>query len=103
MTLETGCYVDGHWGQYGAARVIIVAHELGYDDATAVALATKKLDAMMPSRHVELTLDEEDMLIDCCDDAERYLNENVAAQGYSFGWNDGEFFYWATEQWTEDN
>ena len=35
------------------------------------------------------------------DDAETWLNEHVAPEGYQFGWHDGEFFLWSNEEWEQ--
>lgn len=98
----TGCYVDGHWGQYAIARVIIVAKDFDYDNNEAVSLAAKHLDSMGPSTSPDLTSDEMEMLVEFCDDAEMWLNQNVCRDGYSWNWNDGEFFYQNNEWWNEE-
>ena len=98
-----GCYVGGSWGQYATARMIQIASESwGYDDHGVTLLAQRKLDSMMPSRNIELTEDEEQELSDHDDDVVNWLNENVASEGHSFGWYDGEFFYQSQEWWDED-
>lgn len=96
---HVGCLVDGHWGQYGIARMIEIATDFGYLNAEDVGLARRKLAAMMPSNAPALSDDDEQKLIDAADDVERWLNDNVAQDGHSFGWNDGEFFYMAEEWW----
>lgn len=32
QTVEPGCYVDSWWGQYQSARVVMIAHSLGWRD-----------------------------------------------------------------------
>lgn len=98
---ETGCHVDGHWGQYGAARVIMIAHDLGWDDAEAHAIAATHLRSMGPSTSRSLTDTEADILPDCADDAEAWLNEHAAAPGHAWGWHDGEFFYMPDTFWED--
>lgn len=91
---DAGCWVDGHWGQYGAARVIEIAIAHGWDDAEADDLATRHMASIGPSDADGLSDDEFEPYIDAAADAEAWLNENVAPEGYSFGWHNGEFFLW---------
>ncbi len=92
-THETGCYIDGHWGQYGTARIIEIAHDFGWVDVEASELAAKHLASMGPSTSPDLTDDEHDRLIDAADDAEAWLNDNAADDEHYWGWHDGELFY----------
>lgn len=96
---DAGCYVDGHWGQYAIAHMIQRAQEFGYDDAQVIDLADRHLASMMPSGSEPLPDDEHEALICASDEVECWLNENIAPDGYSFGWYEGEFFLWSTEQW----
>lgn len=86
--LETGCYVAGHWGIYAYQQVTELAESFGYHGRV-------------------LTEDEcrdssEDIdLVDIAEEAEDWLNENVAEEGHSFGWFDGEFYYWSNADWHE--
>jgi hypothetical protein len=97
---EPGCYIDGHWGQYGIARVVQIADEMGRDaddagwgDLTDVALAERHLASMGPSDSEGLTPDEFELLVDAADRAEAWLNERHASDGNHWYWSDGEFFY----------
>lgn len=92
-THETGCYIDGHWGQYGTARIIEIAADFGWVDEEASTLAAKHLASMGPSTSPDLTDDEYDRLIDAADDAEAWLNDNAADDEHYWGWDDGELFY----------
>jgi hypothetical protein len=99
---EAGCWIDGHWGQYGPARLVQLAIAYGWDDEEASELATKHLASMGPSDDEGLTDDEYEALVGhggAADDAEDFLNESVAPDGYLFGWHDGEFFLWSNEDW----
>jgi hypothetical protein len=40
--------------------------------------------------------------VDLADVAERWLNDRIAPDGYSFGWHDGEFFLWTTAEWEDE-
>ena len=100
---DAGCWIDGHWGQYGTARQIVIAGDYGYPNAEVVALAQKKLATIGPNvnNNPELTDDEEEELYWRSDEVDDWLNENVAPKGFSFGWHDGEFFLGSDEWWDE--
>jgi hypothetical protein len=110
---DAGCYVEGHWGQYAVAHMVQRAEEYGYaSDRTAslkerahrediADLAARKLATMGPSGAPSLTDDEHEALSDASDSVEAWLNDNVAPDGYAFGWLDGEFYLWSDEQWED--
>jgi hypothetical protein len=87
---DSGCWVAGHHGHYASAIVIETALNYGWHDTQAAEIA---------ARYPELTEHEQDVLNDVVNDAEQWLNEHIAPEGYSFGWHDGEFFLWTTEEW----
>lgn len=91
--LEPGCYVDGHWGRYGTGRVIELAVDFGWDDEEA-----RELLYHAPTSPPDF----DDASYDISQDAELWLNENVAPEGFSFGWYDGEFFLWSDEEWENE-
>lgn len=81
---DAGCWVDGHWGWRGSMRVVSIAHDFGWQAYTAAPL------------------DEEDEFIyEIADEAEQWMNDEVAPEGYSFGWHDGEWFLWSHQDWKE--
>lgn len=98
---DAGCYVDGHWGQYGVAHMINRAEEFGYAEPEVTALADKHMASMGPSGGEDLTFDEHEALSDASEEAENWLNENVAPEGYSFGWSEGEFNLWSNKEWED--
>ncbi len=89
---DAGCIVPGHYGQYGCMEVINLAIASGWNDEDA-------------KRLVEAEDDEREMLrefeVDIADEAEAWMNDNIAPEGYSFGWHDGEFFLWSDGAWEE--
>jgi hypothetical protein len=102
-TIPKGCWIDGHWGQYGTARMIEIAEENGWVDTAAeppfatldgIKLAHRHLASMGPSTSEPLTDEEFDQMFWSADDAEAWLNDHIAPDGYRFLWNDGEFFLW---------
>lgn len=98
---DAGCYVDGRWGQYGTAHMIERAQEFGYSESEVIELAARHLASMGPSTSEGLTTDEYWLLADLGNNVEAWLNENVAPEGYSFGWYEGEFYLWADSQWED--
>lgn len=104
---DVGCYVDGHWGQFGSAHLIERATEFGYDDQQAIELARRHLAMIGPGggRNDEperdaLDENEHEALIEAASDVEDWLNEHVAPEGYQFGWYEGEFFLWSNLEWS---
>ena len=103
---DAGCWIDGHWGRYGTPRLIEIAQDHGMvlDRDDEGALKSYGLD-------IEDFRGEDNELHDAAewvigqgglgDFAEEWMNENVAPDGFYFGWNDGEFFLWDTETWEE--
>lgn len=92
---ESGCWIDGHWGQYGTARLVSIAHDHGWHEDDAADIAARHLAAMCPSNAAPVTDEEYGALADSggyAEDAEDWLNAHVAPEGYTFGWHDGEFF-----------
>jgi hypothetical protein len=98
---DAGCCVDGHWGIYSVARMVERAQEWGYSDAEVIDLASRHLASMEPSTNEGLTDNEHEHLIDASDDVEEWLNANIAPEGHSFGWYEGEFFLESDQWWNE--
>jgi hypothetical protein len=82
---DAGCWIDGHWGQYGSQRLITIASTYGFQMAP---IDYESEDAF------------EDIIWEA-DTAEAWMNENIAPEGYSFGWYDGEWFLQSEEWWNE--
>lgn len=92
-----GCLVDGHWGQYADARVVLIAADYGFEDEHGIELANWHLAAMGPGGWEPLEGDQFERLLSASEDAEAWLNANVAQEGHTFRWDDGEFFYQVDE------
>lgn len=104
---DAGCWIDGHWGQYGVARMVEIAATHGYGDETLVGAMARELTYMGPNmgsdhRTDEMRENDGEILMDGADGVEAWLNDNVAPGGFSFGWHDGEFFLWSTASWEEE-
>lgn len=100
-TRDAGCWIEGSWGQYGIAREVEIASDYGYEGSELIEIARRKLAAMSPSRGEDLTVAEEEALSEGEVEVTAWLNEHVAADGYSFEWSDGEFFL-ASEDWWQE-
>jgi hypothetical protein len=93
---ETGCYVDGHRGQYAITHMIDIAHDNGFK--------LSDLDQYRVNEYNYADSDRADIyetVYELGDKAEQWMNDNLAIEGYSFGWHDGEFYYWSNESWEE--
>jgi hypothetical protein len=99
---DIGCLVDGWLGQYAGASMVLVATCFGYADNEVIDVARRHYDSMGSRDELGITDDEHGKLSDMVDEVESWLNEHVAADGYAFGWHDGEFFYQPTTSWEDE-
>lgn len=103
---STGCWIDDRWGQYGVTRLIEIAEEYGFrtDDTDDFAIYAYKnsIDSFILEGDVVYPVDWILGQGGLGDIAEDWLNEHVAKPGFSFGWQDGEFFLMNNEWWEED-
>lgn len=87
MELDYGCYVDRCRGFIDSQVMVCdLASHLGWTG--------------------EVPKDPEDFsdwddLGDAAEEAENWLNNNIAARGAAFGWHEGNFMYWTTEEWQQ--
>jgi hypothetical protein len=101
-----GCWLESCRGWRAMSALVFVAHEYG------MTLTFDDLDilAAYEAGQEEITLDGQVYIVpelvsgqgELADQAEDWLNDHVASDGYSFGWSDGEFFYQPSDWW-EDN
>ena len=95
---EHGCIIAGHWGIYATPQVVEMAVEHGMkldnDDIEAMSLMDTPFAIGYEDAWERVTM--------LADEAEAWLNDNVAEDGSSFGWYDGEFFYQPTGWWDPD-
>lgn len=106
---QAGCWLEGSRGWYASSALVRIAESLGMpldDDDNAL------LDAYNSGDTGDITLSTGEVTdpFECvagqggmADMAETWLNDNVAPDGYYFGWHDGEFFLWSFAQWDEDS
>lgn len=91
---ESGCYVDGHWGQYGPDRVAEIAEGFGFsfantgtDDPRLCRLWADEAEGHGDS---DGAFQHWERHIWAADAIEEWLN-SVTVGGY-WSWEDGEFF-----------
>ena len=57
---------------------------------------------LLPDTRFRVRLDNEhEILFDAAEQVETWLNDQVAPEGYSFGWSDGEFMLWSDASWQD--
>jgi hypothetical protein len=88
---DAGCWVDGHWGQYGPVRLCDIAQAAGWGGNPLPYNADQAMDMDYDQR--------DEWEGEAADQAEAWLNEHVAPAGFMFGWHEGEFFLWSDVQW----
>lgn len=104
---QRGCWIEGHRGWTGPGIVVHIAKDLGMflngDDLLLLSAFFASIERVLLSdgESVDVT--------DCvtsqgrlADKAEEWLNENIASEGFTFGWHDCEFFLWPDSEWTEE-
>jgi len=91
--LEPGCYVDGHWGQYGPDQMRNVAHFLGWEPTEYID------DPRNCRRLANLAADRDGRMPEwlyweyyhgAVERIEQWLNDNTT--GGFWTWRDGELF-----------
>lgn len=81
---ETGCVIDGVHGIYAGQLLCNYAQAHGW----------VSLFGWDESQDSELRQFTEDSAMD-------FLNENLAKDGYLFGWFDGNVMYWSVADWED--
>lgn len=84
---ETGCIFDSHRGIYIPQEIVELARDWGW-----------QFDGW---QEWEADNDENHDVYELSDQAVDWLNTDVAHDGYSFGWWEGNFMYWSDEEWDE--
>jgi len=86
---EVGCFVSGHFGVHGTKEVIDLAVDAGF-----IILPPEDYEAVerYDSNEMEYDANDPEITMDLLDEAERWLNDNAVEEGFSFGWDMGEFF-----------
>lgn len=99
---ETGCYVNGHWGQYGPDRLADQAEAFGWcadgeseDYPNEGYQNDPRYWRRVADRHARHGDDREvdawQAHSEAADAIERWLNDRTE-DGYVWHWHDGEFF-----------
>ena len=88
VNTDVGCYVDGHWGQYGSMHLVEQFADLG----KLSVVEREALEAWQPYPNmVEPTEDQVEIVLELADRVEAELND-VLPSGVVALWFDGEFF-----------
>lgn len=93
---DAGCWVDGARGYHALAFMVVnlADHRCGYPLSDEDRETVEKYDA-----GDEVTSLEE--VIEIADEAEAWMNEHVAPEGYTFLWLDGDFVLISDEELPE--
>ncbi len=96
---EVGVLISGHAGRYGATELIRLAQEYGFglDTSDSNCVARYEDGEFDPTGELDETI------LWISEDAEDFLNDHVAEEGYMFSWYEGEFYYQPMLWWTEDD
>lgn len=95
---DAGCWIDGHWGRYAITNLLAIAESEGWPGMDA------ELASAIRCNDAEFCSDScccQEIIVSAADEAEAWMNANLAPAGYSFGWHDGEFFLWSDESWED--
>jgi hypothetical protein len=100
-----GCWIEGHRGWTASGYLVEIAQSHGMpldaDDKSIVAAYLTGMDSPITLTTGEVI--DGDTIHECtvslADRAEQWLNDNVAPEGWSFGWHDGEFYFWPNDEW----
>lgn len=92
---QAGCWIAGHRGMYGVTDLINTARRRGFDVSDDDSLAIERYTSSTEVAHES----DGDTVLWLADKAEGYLNDEVAPEGWSFGWADGEFFLRSAADW----
>ncbi len=102
---ETGCVIDGHWGNYGLARMLEITDDIlgtAFHAEAATLYANTPPIIIVPTSdgfsYKDGPLPTEpwdgftfEFLNEIADDAESALND-ATPEGFVWHWHDGEFF-----------
>jgi len=86
---QTGCVLDGHWGNYGLSRMLEITDDiLGTAFHAEAAQAWRESEGPNFGEWDGFTFE---FLNEIADDAESALNDATPG-GFFWHWHDGEFF-----------
>ena len=109
---DTGCYVEGHWGQYGPDHLADQAEGFGWkpetclDDPRQIRLIIDHIETCgYPRDHTDMRSEAVGIIsslweahTEAADDIETWLNDHTS-DGHIWHWTDGEFFL---SPWCDD-
>ena len=91
--VDVGCWINGTWGHYAPTRLIEIAKENGF------AVTHEEQQAI--NAYVDGDDGDYEMITYLSDQAEAWMNQEVAPGSHAFGWHDGEFYLWSDKDWRE--
>lgn len=98
---EVGCWVEGHWGQYGGDHLADkIDHMFNIEPLDDPRVLRQIADATDEMGYTEAASGWWEIRSDAIDTLEARLND-ATPDGYSWGWHDGEFYLWSNESWEE--
>jgi hypothetical protein len=109
--VEPGCWVEGHWGQYGPDHLADRATEVGWepgdwaDDPRQIRgiITTIETWGYAKSPDVQNVIDAMwELRAEAADSIEEWLNDRTDGD-WAWGWHDGEFYLWSTADWEENS
>lgn len=92
---DAGCIIDGVCGWMSGPRMVGIAIECGWtgDEGDDEIIAGAYINNLEDGQW--------DIWREIQEDVEAWLNDNVAPEGYYFGWRDGDFMLMSEETWCE--
>lgn len=107
---QHGCWLEGSRGWRASGLLVRMAGNWGMPlDDDDHAIVTAYLNGSEVDKDLTLSTGEEvsvgGAVIDqggLADQAEEYLNTEVAPEGWAFGWRDGEFFLGPDHEWHDE-
>ena len=91
-----GCWINGDIGHYLSAEIILIAEDYGWKDSKAIDAAYRYWGNDPNDENIA------EYVYDAADDAIAWMNENVAPEGYTFDYHEGEFFL-MPDSWFEED
>ena len=85
-----GCWVEGWRGRYAMEAVVHVLHAMGFPlthDEDLILHGWEDLD------------DGLEAIVELSDKAITWANDNLAPEGYGFGWHGGQFYLMSIDEW----
>ena len=91
LEANPGCYIDGHWGQYGVDRIAAICEQFGCPDPESHDLPSSIVAATrVVMSNFDGWIEAGEIFTSILDECEQRLND--ATVGGCWMWEDGEFY-----------